>query len=130
MDINRKGCGGPPPPPQRYWRITLPDQTQASLPNGEKIILDIWKPCRDHGIAAIGFGGNREHPQVKKFMSIRPGDRVVAFLRNKAIGGIGTVTWSFDEDLFTQRPTEKDYWRESLLVPPWRGMAGRAKKRG
>jgi MoxR-like ATPase len=110
VDINRKGCGGPQPP-KRYWRITLPDQTEATLPNGEKIVLDIWKPCRDHGIAAIGFGDNREHPQVKKFMSILPGDCIVAFLRNKTIGGIGTVTWSFDEDLFTQRSAEQDYWR-------------------
>jgi 5-methylcytosine-specific restriction enzyme B len=100
-----------PQPPKRYWRITLPDQTEASLPTGEKVVLDVWKSCRDHGIAAIGFAGNEEHPQVKKFMSIRPGDLVVAFLRHKTIGGIGVVTSSFDENLFKQRTAEQDYWQ-------------------
>jgi len=109
--VDLKSGGDPPPPTQRYWRITLPDQLEETLPNGEKKVFDLWNPCLAHGIAAIGFGDNKEEFQVQKFMSIRPGDRVVAFLRHKTIGAIGKVTKNCDENLFRQRPVEQDYWQ-------------------
>ena len=74
----------------RYWRITLPSDRPAGTPDGQ--VSNTWEVCLKHGIAAIDFGTEADHPQVEKFATIQPGDHVVAFLRNKRIGGIGTVT--------------------------------------
>ena len=94
----------------RYWRITLPDSWHVELDNGEKVKVNIWQVCREKGIAAIGFNEDKENFQVKKFMSIQPGDKVVAFLQRKTIGGLGTVTDSYDGNLFQERPEDQDYW--------------------
>lgn len=95
----------------RYWRITLPDAWHITLDNGEKVEVNVWQLCLKHGIAAIDFDSNQEDFQVQKFMSIQVGDKIVAFLRNRRIGGIGTVTKSYDEALFTQRPSDQNYWQ-------------------
>lgn len=93
-----------------YWRITLPDDWIIDKKDGGKARVNIWQPCLEHGIAAIGFDDDHENFQVKKFKSIQPGDKVVAFLLNKQIGGIGTVTKAYDAQLFEQRPKDQDYW--------------------
>jgi uncharacterized protein (DUF2461 family)/MoxR-like ATPase len=94
----------------KYWRITLPDDWTIELDNGEKIKVNIWEACLEHGVAAIDFDDNVEDSQVKKFMSIQTGDKIVAFLRNRTIGAIGTATSAWDARLFEERPSDQDYW--------------------
>ena len=40
--VDLKESGDPLPSTQRYWRITLPDQYEESLPNGDKTVFDLW----------------------------------------------------------------------------------------
>ena len=96
---------------RRYWRITLPTDWKATLPDGTKQTHNLWEPCLKHNIAAIGFNDTKDDFQVKKFMEIRPGDGIVAFLREKVIGGIGSATSTYDDELFLERPQDQDYWQ-------------------
>lgn len=90
-----------------YWRITLPDDRYVKQSEtGEAV--DVWSICLENGIAAIDYDNNRDHGQVQQFAKIRPGDKVVAFLLNKQIGGIGTVTEGLDEELYKEQPPELD----------------------
>ena len=99
----------------QYWRITLPEIWQITLDSGEKTTINIWQSCLEHGIAAIDFDGNKDDYQVQKFMNeIQVGDKVVAFLLNKTIGGIGTVTQAYDDDLFKNQPADQDYWQGKM----------------
>ena len=98
----------------RYWRITLPDEMQLELENGQNEVVNLWGPCLANSIAAIGSHNDRNHQQVKRFAEIQPGDQVVAFLRNKRIRGIGEVTASLDEQLFETKPATQDYWHNKF----------------
>ena len=40
--VDLKNSGDPLPATRRYWRITLPDQYEESLPNGDKTVFDLW----------------------------------------------------------------------------------------
>ncbi len=94
----------------RYWRITLPDDLTIDAHEGSKVPLNLWQLCLDHEFATVDFDGNVENAQVKKFMSIAPGDGIVAFLRQKTIGGIGTVTSPYDSELYSEKPATQDYF--------------------
>lgn len=96
--------------PPHYWRITLPTDSSVVRSDGTEEAVDLWTVCLREGIAAIGFDDDVEDYQVQRFMSIQPGDKIVAFLRHKNIGGIGEVTWPYDPELFRARPSEQDYW--------------------
>ena len=89
----------------RFWRITLPRKHP-------ELGLNIWEPCKRHGIAAIGWDDEKyeDHFLVKKFKDINKGDYVVAFIQSKEIGGIGKVVETYDETLFKDRPKDLDYW--------------------
>ena len=92
----------------RYWRITLPEALAVEQGNGNQNKLDIWGPCLKYSLAAIDFDDN--DPQLEHFREIQPGDWIVAFLRDKRIGGIGEVTAAFEEQLQQQKPADQDYW--------------------
>lgn len=92
-----------------YWRITLPQNLELEGESGAER-TSIWEMCLKHNIAAIDFDEDLSNPQVKDFASIEPGDRLVAFLREKEIGGIGEVTAAFDEQLLQKKPANQDYW--------------------
>ncbi len=95
---------------RHYWRISIPESYPHPLEDGTNVKYDLWTPSLEHGIAAVEFGHNKDYFLVKKFMSIRPGDRIVAFTRLKTVGGIGEVVRGYDDDLFRERPPEQDYW--------------------
>lgn len=90
------------PSPQRYWRLTLPTDT----PKEE---VDLWSTCLREGIAALDFEDS-EAAQAQQFMGIQPGDRIVAFLPDATIGGIGEVTYPCDPTLPREKPSNKDFW--------------------
>lgn len=85
-----------------YWRIVLPLDTHE---------YSIWPQCKEKGLIAIGYTGNREVPYVN-YMQYRMqiGDQVVAYLGNKRIGGIGTLTGEY-EDYDTSKPSDKDFFK-------------------
>lgn len=86
---------------EAYWRITLPAQ-------GDR---PVWQTCLEKGLAVIGFRHEDDtDPQIKMFASIKPGDWVVAFLREKRIGGIGRVVAPYDPTTVENISPEQDYW--------------------
>ena len=95
-----------PPLDPRFWRITLPDDLPVTTLDGA--VSTVWQVCLAHGIAAINFSTESDRLQVEKFSTIQPGDQVVAFLRNKKIGGVGQVTSMMDETLAKEQPTSQD----------------------
>lgn len=97
----------------RYWRITMPSDMRSDMDDGRGD-YNFWADCLRHGLAAIGFDNQPNDPQIAKFASIQPGDRVVAFLRNKQIGGAGIVTSSLDEKTEKERPPDKDYFHGGM----------------
>lgn len=94
----------------RYWRITLPTDLRYTLDDGSSVAVNLWEVCRQHGIAVVDFDGDERNSQAQKFMEIKPDDHIVAFLRNKTIGGLGHVTSGFDERVFEERPSNNDYF--------------------
>lgn len=90
----------------RHWRITLPAQGA---------LADVWEHCLEHGIAAINFAESDDHWQVRKFAEIKPGDWVVAFLRDRQIGAIGMVTEGYRPVAANTLSPEEDYWDGSFL---------------
>ncbi len=100
---------------KRYWRITLPDNLRKEAAE-ENRIYDLWSDCLRHGMAAISFDDNPEDPQIARFSEIQPGDKVVAFLRQKTIGGTGIVTESLDERVALERPTHRDFFEGAFWL--------------
>lgn len=98
-----------PSPEQRYWRITLPTDIDLEEGNGRGD-YDFWQDCLHYQVAAIDFDDDLQSPQVARFAEIRTGDKVVAFLRNKTIGGIGEVNSPLDERLAQERPGNQDFF--------------------
>ncbi len=91
----------------RAWRITLPDQKEYGT---------VWPTCLEQGIAAVGLAEvDPDNWQLREFSSIRPGDWVVAFLRQKRIGGIGRVLEAYDLDSELEIPPAEDYWDGKFL---------------
>lgn len=103
------------PPARRYWRITMPADMSEDMGDGRGS-YNFWADCLERGLAAIGFDNDLQNTQVEKFASIRVGDGVVAFLRNKSIGGIGVVTSELDESVALERPAEQDYFRDDMWL--------------
>ena len=99
----------------RYFRITLPADLRDDLGDGRGG-YNFWADCLRHGLAAVNFDDNPQDPQVAKFTGLRPGDRLVAFLRNKTIGGLGTVTTPYDEQVAEERPDEQDFFRGGMWL--------------
>jgi MoxR-like ATPase len=95
----------------RYWRITLPEEMVFDAEDEEPLKQSIWQPCLANGLAAIGFNNDSGNPQVQLFSEIRPGDQVLAYLRNKRIGGIGTVVSGSDEELPPEDRRNQDFWQ-------------------
>jgi hypothetical protein len=70
--------------------------------------IEIWKNCRKNGRAAIGWSGSDEslaeetsfQKAIGYFRKIEPGDHVVAFLKDRRLGGWGVVNKGYDEDTF------------------------------
>lgn len=71
--------------------------------------IEIWMNCRKNGRAAIGWmqwtedemdnpGSFRKATGYMKKM--RPGDRIVGFLKDRRLGGWGTVVKPYDESVF------------------------------
>lgn len=65
--------------------------------------IEIWMNCRKNGRAAIGWGDPHdevEHPAGRRaegyLRQVAPGDRIVAFLKNRRLGGWGTVTEAYN----------------------------------
>jgi MoxR-like ATPase len=91
---------------EAYWRVTLPAQGKDAT---------VWPVCRDKGIAAIGFRDRGDNWQVRKFAEIKPGDWVVAFLREKRIGAIGRVSEPYGLDSDSEIRSDEDYWHGNFL---------------
>jgi 5-methylcytosine-specific restriction protein B len=100
---------------QRYYRITLPADLRDDGGDGRGG-YNFWADCLRQGVAAVNFDDNPQDPQVAKFTGLRPGDRLVAFLRNKTIGGLGTVTTPYDEQVAEERPNEQDFFRGGMWL--------------
>ena len=100
---------------QRFWRITLPTDIALETENGRRA-YDLWQDCLRYQVAAIDFDDDPQSPQVARFTEIRPGDKVVAFLRNKRIGGIGEVTSPLDERVAQERPVNQDYFHGNFWL--------------
>ena len=94
---------------RRYWRITLPDDLRQNTAEGSRT-YSLWQNCLHHALAAIAFDDSPENPQIARFAEIEPGNKIVAFLRNKTIGGIGEVTWPLDERVALEQPADQDYF--------------------
>ncbi len=71
--------------------------------------VDIWMNCRRNGRAAIGWwdGSEKEladntsyQKAIAHFREIKPTDRVVAFLKNRRLGGWGTVLKGHDPKIW------------------------------
>lgn len=82
-----------------YWLINL----------NWSFNIEIWQNCRKNGLAAIGWRRWTEdeienlssyQKAIGYFRRIQPGDVVVAFLKDRRLGGWGTVTKPFDEQIF------------------------------
>ena len=82
-------------------------------------LIEIWLNCRKNGRAAIGWKQWTEDEmdtlssfrKASGYMKkMRPGDRVVAFLKDRRLGDWGTVTAPYDESVFDPqlRPGTKD----------------------
>ena len=100
---------------QRYYRITLPADLRDDGGDGRGG-YNFWADCLRQGVAAVNFDDNPQDPQVAKFTGLRPGDRLVAFLRNKTIGGLGTVTTPYEEQVAEERPNEQDFFRGGMWL--------------
>lgn len=91
----------------KYWRIIEPFDTKNYV---------LWPTCKEKGIIAIGYLDNSEASDVVKMKEkMNIGDKVIAYLGEGRIGGIGTVTGEF-EDYSDTKPKEKNlfngnFWR-------------------
>ncbi len=92
---------------ERFWRITLPDQGEYA---------SVWANSLEHAIAAVSFSdADPDDPQLRQLQRIRPGDWVVAFLRQKRIGGIGKVKRGYEPGDEEGIPPSADYWGGDFL---------------
>jgi 5-methylcytosine-specific restriction enzyme B len=71
-------------PEANFWRIHLPPA--------------LWNDARESGVVGIGFADNPTNQSVQRFKRIKVGDRVVMYMPGGLIGGVGVVTWPYDED--------------------------------
>ena len=97
----------------RYYRITLPADLGDDGSDGRGG-YNFWADCLRHGVAAVSFDDNPQDPQAARLTGLRPGDRLVAFLRNKTIGGLGTVTTPYDEQVAEERPADHNFFRGGM----------------
>jgi len=87
----------------RYWRIVEPLE--------EKVVgRSLWPVCKEKGIIAIGFQDSPNAQDVKNMRDkMNIGDKVIAYLLDKRVGGIGTVIGEY-EDYSKSMPKEKDFF--------------------
>lgn len=64
-------------PETRVWRIHFPHH--------------LWHEARANGVLGIGWSLDSTNISVKKFQSIKLGDRVVAYVQAGRVGGVGVV---------------------------------------
>lgn len=84
------------------WKIVLPSNF-----NG----IHVWDICWLHGIAATNWSKEEKYLyQIRLFETIDVGDWIVAYLRNKDIGGVGKVTSTFNESLVANTPIAEDFF--------------------
>jgi hypothetical protein len=90
-------------PDIKYWRVVEP--------LAEKIVGRVlWPTCKEKGIIAIGFKDQPDAPDLKNMRDkMKIGDKVVAYLLDKRVGGIGTVIGEF-EDYLEDKPEDKNYF--------------------
>jgi len=72
----------------RYWRVIIEPE------------WGMWETCRDKNIVAIGYPELPEDINVQRFkVEMKIGDKIVAYLKRRQIGAIGTIigTYSVDE---------------------------------
>lgn len=103
--------------------------------------IEIWTNCRKNGKAAIGWMHWSED-EIENLTSFRKangymqkmqvGDRVVSFLKDRRLGGWGTVTKPYDGSVFDPQLGESDFgrvisvrWEEKNNPPP--GQAARMR---
>lgn len=81
--------------------------------------IEIWKNCRLNGRAAIGWKQWSEseienvssyHRASGYLEEMKVGDRIISFLKDRRLGGWGTITKPYDESVFDPqlRPGTKD----------------------
>lgn len=71
--------------------------------------IEIWLNCRKNGRAALGWM-QRSESEIENlnsylratgyFKTMRPGDRIVSFIKDRRLGGWGTITKPYDEMIF------------------------------
>ena len=100
--------------------------------------IEIWQNCRKNGRAALGWKqwSEGEIPNLSSFQkamryfrAMKKGDRIIAFLKDRRLGGIGTITKPYDEMTFDPQlhPGTKDpdfgrvihvAWEDEDVPPP------------
>lgn len=81
--------------------------------------IEIWQNCRRNGRAALGWKQWSEseisnlssyQKAMRYLRAMKKGDRIIAFLKDRRLGGLGTVNKPFDEMIFDPqlRPGTKD----------------------
>jgi len=88
-------------PEIQYWRVIEGLDTKDYI---------LWPTCREKGLMAIGFLNKPNAPDVKNMRDkMKIGDKIVAYLMDKRVGGIGTVIGNY-EDYAKDKPEKKDYF--------------------
>lgn len=91
----------------QYWRVVEPLDTKEYV---------LWPICKEKELIAIGYLDNPNSLDIKNMQQkMKIGDKVIAYLEKKRIGGIGTVTGEY-EDYSQDKPKDKDlfngdFWR-------------------
>jgi len=90
-------------PEIKYWRVVEPLE--------EKIVgQSLWPTCKEKGLIAIGFQESPNAPDLKNIRDkMKIGDKVVAYLLDKRVGGIGTVIGEY-EDYTEGKPENQNYF--------------------
>jgi len=88
----------------RYWRITLPTDLHG---------IDIWGPCLDHGIAAVGFD---DKVKIKNTICDRE-TKGALLIRNSWGTGWGDEGYGWLPYDYVLRGLGRDWW--SLLKSEW-----------
>jgi 5-methylcytosine-specific restriction protein B len=85
-----------------YWRVILPYDTEDVV---------IWPTCKNKGLIAIGYPTEPDAAVVKYMRNkMKRGDKIIAYLKNGRIGGVGTIEGDY-EDYSDTKPKEKDYFK-------------------
>ncbi len=67
--------------------------------------FDLWPEAHERGLIAISFADQPHNQSVQRFKTIKPGDRIVAYVQKGRIGGVGVATSAAYDMRTAQHPT-------------------------